>query len=119
MESGAISPGVGNSNQLLDTANARPAGMIGQWPCVKLCRNPAACRNCYVMSLDWFGWVPDARPLGLPGTVLHFLHACVWAAASPGVVTLCDNGLKAERPRSADMGGLALERLVSAAPNRT
>ena len=34
-----------------------------QWPCVKPCRKPTACRNCYVMGRDRFGWVPNARPL--------------------------------------------------------
>jgi len=37
---------------------------ILQWPCVKLCCKPAACRNCYVMDRDRFGRVPNARPLG-------------------------------------------------------
>src|SRR5271157_487117 len=36
---------------------------ILQWPCVKLCCKPAACRNCYVMDRDRFGRVPNARPL--------------------------------------------------------
>ena len=48
-----------------------------------------------------YGTPPVPVLPGLPGTVLRFLHACVRAATSPGVVILCDSGMKAERPRSA------------------
>ena len=41
----------------------RGARPVVQWPCVKPCRKPAACRNCYVMGRDRFDWVPNARPL--------------------------------------------------------
>jgi hypothetical protein len=46
------------------------------------------------ISPDWGIHTGHGTPLvlvlpGLMGTVLPFLHACVRAATSPGVVTLC------------------------------
>src|ERR1017187_2010283 len=90
-----ISSGLRDGNTCVPVAGRTgrdPAPGRDQWPCVKPCRKPAACKNCYAVGRDRFDWVPYARPLAqrspaalIPGLAVAPPRCWPAGAPSPGL----------------------------------